>query len=121
MSDACCNPGAIHSARRRRVLWAVLGINANTGTNGGVTVAYQYSGMSLGNSGDELAAAWTPDGRGIVFATTVNRHESAFAEGFSSLYRVDAAGGEPVRLTTDAAEYGAPRFSADGRTVAFTL
>lgn len=28
MSDACCTPGEIHSARRRRVLWAVLGINA---------------------------------------------------------------------------------------------
>lgn len=28
MADACCSPGEIHSARRRRVLWAVLGINA---------------------------------------------------------------------------------------------
>jgi Co/Zn/Cd efflux system component len=28
MSDSCCTPGEIHSARRRRVLWAVLGINA---------------------------------------------------------------------------------------------
>jgi Co/Zn/Cd efflux system component len=28
MSDSCCDPGEIHSARRRRVLWAVLWINA---------------------------------------------------------------------------------------------
>lgn len=28
MGDACCSPGEIHSARRRRVLWAVLIINA---------------------------------------------------------------------------------------------
>jgi len=28
MSDSCCDSGLIHSARRRRVLWAVLWINA---------------------------------------------------------------------------------------------
>ncbi len=34
--------------------YLVLGNNADSGTNGGVTVDYQYSGMFLGNSGDEL-------------------------------------------------------------------
>ncbi|KAA3598372.1 MAG: T9SS C-terminal target domain-containing protein [Calditrichaeota bacterium] len=32
----------------------VLGLNSDSGTNGGVTVAYQYSGMNLSNSADEV-------------------------------------------------------------------
>lgn len=34
--------------------YLVLGNNANSGANGGVTVDYQYSGMFLGNSADEI-------------------------------------------------------------------
>ncbi|MEM9680310.1 MAG: lamin tail domain-containing protein [Bacteroidota bacterium] len=34
--------------------YAVLGINADTMTNGGVTIDYEYSGFSLGNSDDEV-------------------------------------------------------------------
>lgn len=34
--------------------YAVLGRNGNTGTNGGVTLAYVYSGMSLANGADEV-------------------------------------------------------------------
>ncbi|MBI4952926.1 MAG: lamin tail domain-containing protein [Myxococcales bacterium] len=34
--------------------YAVLGINADSATNGGVTVLYQYSSFALGNSGDEV-------------------------------------------------------------------
>ena len=34
--------------------YLVLGINANSGTNGGVVVDYQYSGIFLSNSADEL-------------------------------------------------------------------
>ncbi|MDX1377424.1 MAG: ExeM/NucH family extracellular endonuclease, partial [Anaerolineales bacterium] len=34
--------------------YAVLGNNANSGTNGGVTVVYEYSGMALANGSDEL-------------------------------------------------------------------
>jgi dipeptidyl aminopeptidase/acylaminoacyl peptidase len=80
-------------------------------------VAEPGFGGQLGNSGDELAAAWTPDGRSVVFSATVNRHESAFAEGIGSLYRVEVSGGEPVRLTTENADFGSPRFSADGKTL----
>ncbi|HUR29147.1 MAG TPA: lamin tail domain-containing protein [Planctomycetota bacterium] len=32
----------------------VLGINGNTGSNGGIAVFYTYSGVFLGNSGDEV-------------------------------------------------------------------
>ena len=34
--------------------YAVLGNNADSGTNGGVTVNYEYSGFSLGNGADEV-------------------------------------------------------------------
>lgn len=93
------------------------GASARNLLAGSRLVADPGFGGQLGNAGDELAAAWAPDGRSVVFAATVNRHESAFAEGVTSLYRVDAAGGEPVRLTTDNADYGSPRFSATGRTL----
>ncbi|TWO33737.1 T9SS type A sorting domain-containing protein [Seonamhaeicola sediminis] len=34
--------------------YAVFGINSDSGTNGGVTVNYQYSGISLSNGADEI-------------------------------------------------------------------
>ncbi|MCB0741652.1 MAG: lamin tail domain-containing protein, partial [Chitinophagaceae bacterium] len=34
--------------------FAVLGINSNSGTNGGLTVNYQYSGFALANGDDEV-------------------------------------------------------------------
>ncbi|MCB2200421.1 lamin tail domain-containing protein [bacterium] len=34
--------------------YLVLGINSDSGTNGGITVAYQYSGISMANGDDEV-------------------------------------------------------------------
>ncbi len=73
-----------------------------------------FSGQS-GSGSDAVAAAWSPDGSGIVFVATTNRHEAAFAEVIQSLWYVPAAGGEPKRLTSDDASYAQPRFSPDGR------
>ena len=39
--------------------YLVLGNNADSGTNGGATVDYQYSGMFLSNSADELVLLYT--------------------------------------------------------------
>ena len=61
-----------------------------------------------------IDAAWTPDGTGIVFAATVNRHEWGYAEEVHSLWLVPAVGGEPRRLTADRASYRSPAFSRDG-------
>jgi dipeptidyl aminopeptidase/acylaminoacyl peptidase len=72
-------------------------------------------GGQMGSGSEDLAATWTPDGRGVVFAATVNRHEAAFAETVQSLWLVSADGGEPTRLTPDAAGYERPAFSPDGR------
>jgi dipeptidyl aminopeptidase/acylaminoacyl peptidase len=71
-------------------------------------------GGRLGNEGDDLDAAWTPDGRGVVFAATTMRDEAAHAEVFSSLWLVSADGGEPRRLTPDEGDYAAPKFTPDG-------
>ena len=72
-------------------------------------------GGQLANEGDTIDAAWTPDGRGVVFAATTNRHESARAEVASSLWLVDVDGGEPRRLTGDESDYSSPRFTPDGK------
>jgi predicted extracellular nuclease len=54
--------------------YLVLGRNADSGTNGGVTVAYQYSGISLGNSADELVL--------MVGSTEIDRVEWDGGPGF---------------------------------------
>lgn len=74
-------------------------------------------GGTLGAGSENIAAAWTPDGSGVVFVATENRDESARAEVVQSLWLVPAAGGEPRRLTADGASYSAPVFSPDGRTL----
>ena len=71
-------------------------------------------------TGEEIDAAWTPDGQAVVFAATVNRHRAAFANTHTDLYRVPATGGDPERLTGSGAigaqdSFGRPQFSADGR------
>jgi dipeptidyl aminopeptidase/acylaminoacyl peptidase len=80
-------------------------------------VASPGYGGRLDNEGDIIDAAWTPDGKGIVFAATSNRNEWAYAEIYQALWLVPAAGGEPKRLTDDAASYEAPVFSRDGRSL----
>jgi Tol biopolymer transport system component len=55
----------------------------------------------------EHAPAWSPDGRWIAFTSWDD------VEG-GHLWRVPAAGGDPLRLTTDAAEYLNPVWSPDG-------
>ena len=79
-----------------------------------------YSGQ-WGSGSDSIAAVWTPDSAGIVFAATTNRHESAFSDVVHSLWLVQVAGGEPKRLTTDRDSYAQPGFSADGRRLYATM
>jgi dipeptidyl aminopeptidase/acylaminoacyl peptidase len=74
-------------------------------------------GGRLGNEGDLLDATWTPDGRGVVFAATVDRDAAARAEVTASLWHVPLAGGEPRRLTSDGGDYSAPEFTPDGKAL----
>jgi hypothetical protein len=53
------DPTAVHTISQSVVVasggYVVLGINANSSTNGGVSVAYQYSNVNLNNTADYLA------------------------------------------------------------------
>jgi dipeptidyl aminopeptidase/acylaminoacyl peptidase len=84
-------------------------------------VAAKGFGGQLGNSGESIAASWTPDGSGIVFAATTNRNEWTYRDVVTSLWLVSATGGEPRRITSDGADYGSPRFRPDGRALYATM
>lgn len=75
----------------------------------------------LGNSGEDLPAAWTPDGSGIVFAATTTLNEWTYANPVSALWLVSANGGEPRQISPAGSDYGSPRFSRDGRTLYATM
>ena len=79
--------------------------------------AEQGFGGQLGNGGESIDAAWAPDGRGIVFVATVNRHEAARAEVNASLWFVGLGGGEPRRLTGEEGDYSSPAFTPDGKVL----
>jgi dipeptidyl aminopeptidase/acylaminoacyl peptidase len=74
-------------------------------------------GGRMGTSGQDLQAAWSPDGRSIVFAATTNRTASAFEAVRSDLYRVLTSGGEPVALTSGPNSYSNPEFPPDGKAL----
>jgi dipeptidyl aminopeptidase/acylaminoacyl peptidase len=69
-------------------------------------------------SGSSLKAAWTPDGRALVFNATTNLDEAAHARVVFHLYTVKLEGGEPSQLTSseDWSCTGA-KFSSDGEQV----
>ncbi len=63
--------------------------------------------------GSNSAPAWSPDGRSLAVALTV--------DGVSQIYQVDATGsGQPRRLTRSNAIDTEPVFSPDGRLLFFT-
>ena len=78
-------------------------------------------GGQWGSGSDTIASAWSPDGRGLVFAATTNRNEAAFTDVAQPLWYVPVAGGEPQRLTPGADSYGRPVFSRDGKTLLATF
>lgn len=80
-------------------------------------VASPGFGGQLGNSGEDLAAAWTPDGAGVVFTAIVNRTEWTYNDVVAAVYHVPVAGGEPRRLTTGRDDYDTPRFRPDGKAL----
>jgi len=69
------------------------------------------------DSGEELDAIWTPDGGSIIFVATTNRDTAAYSTTNSALFKVSAAGGEPVQLTSGADSYSRPAFRPDGKAL----
>jgi len=78
-------------------------------------------GGQLTNAGETIVAEWTPDGRAVVFVATTWRHEAAYAQVRNDLFVVEAAGGEPRRLTENNDNYSAPAFSPDGKSLVVTV
>jgi len=61
--------------------------------------------------------AWSPDGGSIVFASA--RHAERDDDDASDIWRVDAKGGTPQRLTATTGPVLLPSFSPDGRSIAY--
>lgn len=60
----------------------------------------------------QYAPAWSPDGGSIAFTSWADDERG-------HVWRVDAGGGEPTRLTTEAGEYLNPIWSPDGATIVY--
>src|SRR5688572_13657000 len=69
------------------------------------------------DSGDELDAAWTPNGDALVFVASTTRDRAAYAQTNTSLFKISTSGGEPVRLTTSADSFTRPSFRPDGKAL----
>jgi dipeptidyl aminopeptidase/acylaminoacyl peptidase len=69
------------------------------------------------DSSEELDAIWTPEGDSIVFVATTNRDRAAYEDTNTSLFKISAIGGEPVRLTTSEDSFGRPAFRPDGKAL----
>ncbi len=66
-----------------------------------------------GTAGGESGVDWSADSRRIVFSARRDGDEAA------QLYLLDLAGGEAIRLTQLVGGARAPKFSPDGRSIAF--
>ena len=71
----------------------------------------------VSDSGDELDAIWTPEGDAIVFVATTNRNKAAYADTNTSLFKVSANGGEPLRMTAGEHNFSHPAFRPDGKAL----
>ena len=69
------------------------------------------------DSGEEFDAIWAPDGESVVFVATTNRDRAAYATTNSALFKVSAAGGEPVQLSTGDDSFSRPAFRPDGKAL----
>lgn len=75
-----------------------------------------FAGLTS-NSGEELDPVWTPEGDAIIFVASTNRDAAAYANTNTSLFKVGANGGEPVRLTTSNDSFTNPYFRPDGKAL----
>src|SRR6185503_8853131 len=71
----------------------------------------------VSDSGEELDPVWTPEGNEIVFVASTNRNAAAYANTNTSLFKVAATGGAPIRLTTGNDSFTNPAFRPDGKAL----
>jgi Tol biopolymer transport system component len=85
-------------------------------TNGGVPHQLNPAGtkaLATGQTGQPID--WSPDGRQLVFAAI----EGPLADGRSSVFRVDADGGVPVRISDFGQWLVSVEWSPDGKWIAY--
>ena len=102
--------------RRPTLMLQILGLDVEAADllAGTDLVGKRGFGGDLGNEGEMLETAWSPDGSAIVFTATTERDQAAHAVVLQSLYVIPAGGGEPRRLTGAEGSYSAPAFAPDG-------
>ena len=71
----------------------------------------------VSSSGEDLDGVWTPEGDAIIFVAGTNRNAAAYANTNTSLFKISADGGEPVRLTASNDNFGGPAFRPDGKAL----
>lgn len=76
-----------------------------------------FAGAPGSGSGDDLQAAWAPDGQSIVFAAVSDRNKSAYSEAAVQLYQIGLAGGEPKAITSGPDSHSKPVFRPDGKAL----
>jgi dipeptidyl aminopeptidase/acylaminoacyl peptidase len=64
-----------------------------------------------------LGAIWSPEGTSIVFTATADLNRDIGAPVTTELYRMAAAGGEPVAITSGPDSYHNPVFRPDGKAL----
>ncbi|HYJ45938.1 MAG TPA: hypothetical protein VEV81_04930, partial [Pyrinomonadaceae bacterium] len=97
---------SLEAGAKARDLFAGTKLVAERGFAGRVT-----------DAGEEFDAAWTPEGDSVVFVATTRRNMAAYSTYNTALFKIGAAGGEPIQLTTGDDSFSRPVFSPDGKTL----
>ncbi len=69
------------------------------------------------DSGEEFDAVWTPDNESVIFVATTGRNTAAYSNVNSALFKVAAAGGEPLQITSGKDSFSRPVFPPDGKAL----
>jgi dipeptidyl aminopeptidase/acylaminoacyl peptidase len=75
-----------------------------------------FAGRAL-TSGDDLDAVWTRDGGSILFVATTTKNTAAYAAYNTSIYLIEAAGGEPKQVISGEGSYNRPAFDPKGENL----
>ena len=76
-----------------------------------------FAGVALSReAGFSLSsAAWSPDGKHIVFSATADAHTAAWQQPSYHLYQLAVSGGDAKKITPDGFQYREPVFTPDGK------